>query len=231
MRIGMRRKISFKIIYIKKIIAIIVISATITVLFGSFFFRVYRPYISTIVIGRANNIIQKIINETVLDVVQKDNFDSLVNLIKDSENRITGIETNIIRVNVFKSRIVKDITERLNSINNEKFSVPLFAFLNNPFFSERGPVIFFNIRPVGIIKTDLNSSFVSVGVNQSKHQIDLICNCEILIVMPSFRIEHSVSTTVPVSQTVIVGDVPQTYTNVTTSKEKQDDVVLQLAGN
>ena len=105
------------------------------------------------------------------------------------------------------------------------------AFLNNPFLSEKGPAVYINVRPVGTLDADLKSTFVSMGVNQTKHQIDLTCNSEILIVMPAIQIKHTVSTSVPVAQTVIVGEVPQSYTNVITSQEKLDDTVLQLAGN
>ena len=93
------------------------------------------------------------------------------------------------------------------------------------------PVIHIKLKPVGIINADLKSTFESVGVNQSKHQIDLKFNINVVIVIPDIQIKHTVSSTVPVAQTVIVGEVPQSYTNVTTSPQKLDDTVLQLAEN
>ena len=231
MRVGMNRKLYFKILYWKKIVAIIVVSATAAVILSSFFVRVYKPYITTSAIGRADHIIQKILNETILEILKRENCNDLAVIIRDSEKKITGIEINTVKVNIMKSRIINDITHKLDIVKNEKFSVPLFVFLNNPLLSEKGPVIYINIRPIGTIKADLNSTFVSVGVNQTKHQIDLTCNAELMIVMPTIEIKHKVSATVPVTQTVIVGEVPQTYTNIATSKENLEDVVLQLAGN
>lgn len=231
MRVGMKRKICFKILYFKKIMAIFIIAAMAAVMLSGFFTRIYKPYIESLAIGHANYIMHKIINETVLEVLKLEKYDSFVSIIRDSEEKIIGIETDTVKINMFKSAFVRDIAKKMKSIENERFTIPVLAFLNNPFLSEKGPAVAINVRSVGSLTADLESSFISVGVNQTKHQIDLKCKTEIVIVMPAMQIKHLVTTTVPVAQTVVVGEVPQSYTNVTTSTEKLDDTVLQLAGN
>lgn len=227
----MKKHLCFKVMYFKKIIAIFTVSIILSVALCGFFFDVYQPYIKNIAIGKADYILQKIHNEAIVDVLKKDNYDDLINIIRDSNNKITGIQTNTVKVNMLKSKIVNEITNKLNSIKNKTIAIPLLAFLRNPFILEKGPVLNISIRPISITKTELNSTFISEGVNQTKHQLDLICKTEITIVLPSVRIKHKNSTLIPISQTIIVGEVPQSYTNVTTSQEKLDDTVLQLAGN
>lgn len=231
MRVGVRKRIYFKIMYFKRIVALFLVAAIFAIALCGFFTRLYKPYIKALAVSKADYIINSIINETVLNIIDSGNYNSFENIIKDSSNRITGVETDTLSINKFKSEFVSKITQKVNKIHNEKFAIPLLTFLNNPFLSEQGPVVYIKVKPVGTLKTDVKSSFESAGVNQTKHQIDITCECEIVIVMPALQIKHKVSTSVPVSQTIIVGEVPQSYTNVSTSQEKLEDTVLQLAGN
>jgi len=231
MRIYLRKKTYFKILYLKKVVLIFVIALVVAVLLSSVFTGVLKPYIESLAIGRSNYILQNTINKAVLTTLNTKEYDSFVRVIKNREERITGIETNTVAVNLFKSNVVCSITDNLNKIRHQKFAIPLFSFLNNPFFSEKGPALYIKILPIGTINADIKSTFISVGVNQTKHQVDLHCQTEIRIALPLGKINHKVSATVPISQTVIVGEVPQSYTNVETPKEKFDDTVLQLAGN
>ncbi|MBQ2897494.1 MAG: sporulation protein YunB [Clostridia bacterium] len=227
----MKQKVCFKFVYIKKVIAVLVITMMLGILLSGFFTGIYKPYITSMAVGRTNNLMQNLMNKTVLEIISSKEFDSFVNIIKDNDNKIVGIETDTVKVNEFKSVFLSSITEKIKNLQNERFGIPVLSFLNNPFLSEIGPVIHIKLKPVGIINADLKSTFESVGVNQSKHQIDLKFNINVVIVMPAIQIKHTVSSTVPVAQTVIVGEVPQSYTNVTTSPQKLDDTVLQLAEN
>ena len=47
--------------------------------------------------------------------------------------------------------------------------------------------------------------------------------------MPAMNKKSTVETTVPIIQTVIVGDIPESYTNVDRDGYQFEDDVLQLA--
>jgi len=231
MRIGMKRKVCLKILYLRKIVALMVLVIMITVLLGGFFTNIYKPYITSQAVGRANNLLQTLVNNTVIQTLEDGQYGSFVNILRDDAQKIVGIETDVVKINEFKSLYISRISEKLKSIQNEKFGIPILAFLNNPFLSWCGPAIYINVVPIGTINADIKNSFTSVGVNQTKHQIDLYFKTDVVIIMPALEISHSVSSTVPVAQTVIVGEVPQSYTNVVASDDKLNDTVLQLAEN
>ena len=231
MRIGMKNRICFKILYIRKIAALFIILAITGICVCNFFVKVYNPYITSAAISKANYIIQQIVNKTILDITEKENFSSFIKVLKDEQQNINGIETDVIKINRFKALLLKDISGKFGDLSEQKFSVPLFSFLNNPFLSEIGPYINIRIKPLGMIKADFDSSFVSEGVNQTKHQMDLKFEADVIIVIPGMKIEHSISSDIPGAQTVIVGKVPESYTYISTTEENLEDTVLQLAGN
>ena len=231
MRIGMKNRVCFKIVYVKKLIALFLIFLILGICLCGGFTSFYKPYITEIARSKANNLIQQTVNETVLEITKSEEYSNFVDIIRDSENRITGIETNAIKINKFKSVFLKEIARKFKEISVEKYHISLFSFLNNPFLSETGPFVTIKVNPLSVINAEMVNNFASVGVNQTKHEIDLKCTVDIVIVMPAIKIKHSVTSVLPVAQTVIVGQVPQSYTNVSTDEENLNDTVLQLAEN
>lgn len=229
MRIGMKNRICFKIVYTKKLIAIFLIFMIFAICLCGGFTSVYKPYITEIAKSRANNLVQQTVNETVLEIIKNEEYSGFVEIIRDSENKITGIETNTVKINNFKATFLNEIAKKFKEIGVEKYHISLFSFLNNPFLSETSPFITIRVNPLSVINAEFVNKFVSVGVNQTKHEIDLKCTVDIIIVIPAISIKHSVTSVLPIAQTVIVGQVPQSYTNVSTDEENLNDTVLQLA--
>lgn len=230
-RVFMKQRISVKVIRLKKLILIIIITAMLGVLVSGFFTRIYKPFITSAAIGKTNNVVHKISNDTVLEIIKNFEYKSFVNVMKNETGSISGIETDTIKINKFKSEFLSELSKKMQNLSSEKFAIPILSFFNNPFLSEIGPSIHIRLKPIGVINADVENIFISTGVNQTKHQIDLKYKINILIVMPGIQTEHIVSSTIPVAQTVIVGEVPQSYTNVTTSDDNMFDTVLQLAEN
>ena len=63
----------------------------------------------------------------------------------------------------------------------------------------------------GVTKTDFDEEFIHAGINQVKNRIYIIVTARISIVSSFMTISETVSTEVPVSETIIVGEVPEYY--------------------
>ena len=57
----------------------------------------------------------------------------------------------------------------------------------------------------------VNSEFVSKGINQTIHKINLDLNCKVSILTPIETISETIEATVLLAETVIVGEVPENY--------------------
>ena len=67
------------------------------------------------------------------------------------------------------------------------------------------------ILPIGNIQVKLKDNFESVGINQTRHSIYVDFATKVKIALPFKSGEAEISTTVPLVDSLIVGDVPDTY--------------------
>ena len=61
---------------------------------------------------------------------------------------------------------------------------------------------------------EFNNSIVTAGINQTKHQINLEVIVDIDILVPWGTESSQVMTEILIADTIVVGQVPDTYLNV-----------------
>ena len=88
------------------------------------------------------------------------------------------------------------------------------SITNSKLLSGRGPDIKVRIIPVGSVSTDFSDEFIQAGINQTRHKIYLELKTQVRIIVPLGSDIINVSTRVPITDTIIVGDVPDSYVNV-----------------
>ncbi|MEG0115113.1 MAG: sporulation protein YunB, partial [Hydrogenoanaerobacterium sp.] len=81
--------------------------------------------------------------------------------------------------------------------------------------SGRGPMITFHVLHVGTVKSDIQNSFDSAGINQTRHRLILKTAISITALVPGYSSETKVSTNLCLAETIIVGVVPGAFTTVT----------------
>ena len=84
--------------------------------------------------------------------------------------------------------------------------------------------------PFGKIHVDFETRFMEAGINQTRHEINVTVALDVALLMSNRQTTTAkIETTVPVSETVIVGDVPDSYTNfITDEQHARDDAVNML---
>jgi sporulation protein YunB len=102
----------------------------------------------------------------------------------------------------------------IRSLGAEGITVPLGSITNSKLLSGRGPDIKVKIIPVGSVSTNFSDEFKQAGINQTRHKIYLELETQVRIVVPLGSDIINVSTRVPITETIIVGDVPNSYVNV-----------------
>lgn len=78
----------------------------------------------------------------------------------------------------------------------------------------RGPEVPVRIIYLTSSKVDFRNELTAAGINQTKQQLDLEVTVNIDVLVPWDTESSSVVTEVLIADTVIVGQVPQTYVNV-----------------
>lgn len=144
---------------------------------------------------------------------EKGDMGELIHISYDDEGVITGITTDSVRINAINSELGSRISKALNSIKDNKTSVPVGALSGIDVLSGKGFDIDVYYHNISDVKTELVSTFESCGINQTKHCLKLLIKAEINAVMPGNDINIEVSQEFLISETVIVGKIPGVYLN------------------
>ncbi len=157
-----------------------------------------------------------IISSVINELIEKSNitYDKLVDFEKGEQGRVSALKINIIEINKFKSDLSLKILSRLKDVKQMKVTVPLGTIFSSELFSGRGPKILVNVIPVGSVATEINNEISSAGINQTRHQIILTVRAQISILTALNKISTSVSNDICIAETIIVGNVPESYTNI-----------------
>lgn len=176
-----------------------------------------RPIIKVMSQHQAKIICTQSINEAVNQTLQEDSvsYSSLVSLSRDSQGVVSSVETNITEINRLKANIALSVLQSLRSHGVQDLSIPLGSLLDSQLFSGRGPLVPFKVVPSSSATVDINGKFTSAGINQTIHQILLTVQVDADVVLPRLTAPVSTSTTFVIAETVIVGRVPDAFTEVT----------------
>lgn len=175
-----------------------------------------RPMIETYAVNQASSRVTEIINQSVYQEMSGVgvNYQSLVTLTHDQSGNITSLQTNIVELNKLQSRITQRIIGHVMEFDSQTIKVSLGALLGGPVFSGRGPDIEIKLIPANFIETHIFNSFKDSGINQTRHQVIMDISLTVTAVMPGYRSSTNIDTNVVLAETIIVGRVPEAFTNV-----------------
>ena len=148
-----------------------------------------------------------------LSLVDGVDYNNLVGIEKDSNGNITLLNINPERINKIARKIVNFSYGIMSDIIEKGVQIPMFSFTGIKILSGYGPNVTFKSVRVGNVQTEFVSKFESVGINQTLHSILVEVTCKISIIFPFDKREVSSTTTVLISEAVLVGKVPEVYLN------------------
>ena len=130
---------------------------------------------------------------------------------KDLDGRITALKTNMSEVNRLKTDILNLINDEILSLTTEDLGIPLGSLFLPEFFSGRGPIIPVQILSIRNSDASFSSSFSEAGINQTLQQMTMHVSVDVAVLVLGQTKSFTISSQVVVAETIIVGDVPDTY--------------------
>lgn len=76
---------------------------------------------------------------------------------------------------------------------------------------------------MGSCSARFENQFTQAGINQTTHRVMLYVDVSMSILLPGFRTGTQVSSSFSVAETVIVGDVPDTYTYFDSGRDIEEE--------
>lgn len=175
-----------------------------------------RPVLEATASSQATNLMAQAIDAAVDNCLQENNmsYSDFVTTKTDSAGKITSITSNTATNSRFKRQVVEAVIRQLGALDSGELGVPLGTLTGQPLLSGVGPRVRVRVDSVGEVTADYTNTFTSAGVNQTLHRVCLDINAAVYLFLPGGVLPVSVSSSVCVAETVIVGDTPDTYLNL-----------------
>lgn len=230
MRLGSRRYIFTKVRKRRALFLIVVFAVLCScAVLGCSFFAL-RASVTKMAKSRANEIALLTVNKAISQKLSQENFSysDFVRFTYSADGMVTSVENNLSNISRHNADLALHIGKAIQEISKEKLSIPLGTLSGVDILYGMGPDVPLEIKPYGNANAELKTRFYSAGINQTIFEVCAEVSADISVLMPTIRTGERIKTNVPVISTVIVGDVPDSYTNVERHGFEYEDDVLEL---
>lgn len=173
--------------------------------------------------ARAYSMAVETLNRAVDKVMESGvTYEELMDTQLDGQGKVSMLRANTIRMNALAAETALVAEEELNSFDNQFVEIPLGAALGIRFLSGFGPRLSVQILPVGAVNASFDSEFETAGINQTRHRIFLTLRATVSLIVPTGSQAVEVGSTVPVAENIIVGEVPQSFVDVSDQNDMLD---------
>ena len=175
---------------------------------------VLRRMVTDYAASAARDQVVTTVNDIVKDVMAQSQREGerLVELERDGQGNITAANANVAAVN----RLAAEVLSRTIRQTEEEpltVEIPLANLLGSALLMNRGPAITVHVTMLSSSTASYRSELTAAGINQTRHQLFLDLNVQLSFLLPWQGMDTSVQTQILVSETVIVGQVPESFMN------------------
>ena len=173
----------------------------------------YRTVIQSLAKTQVMNSTSDLTNDAISRQIEEGSirYDRIVFFEKDVNGKITALKTNIGEINRLKTDILGIINQEILALDTSDIGIPLGSLFLPELLSGRGPVIPVRILSIRNSDATFSSDFSQAGINQTIHQVIMEVSVDVAILVLGETDSFTVTSQVVVAQTVIVGEVPDTF--------------------
>jgi sporulation protein YunB len=196
---------------ISKILIVVLIAA---VIIAAYFIldNAIRPTILSLTEARLRAIAVKAMNDAVRETVGSDvGYSDLIDIEKDDQGKIVLVSANAVMMNQLAASTAIAAQEKILNLGEQGIGIPIGTIVGGPLMTGRGPQIYVKFEPVGSVSTDFMTEFEDAGINQTRHKVYLVFDATVRILIGSSPQTVDISSQVLISDTIIIGEVPQSY--------------------
>lgn len=137
---------------------------------------------------------------------------SFLEVEQNAEGQVNAAIANIEALNKVKAGLTGDLNGRLNG--KVTISIPIGSFTDIALLNGRGPSVPVRLQLKTTADVKFTTDFTSAGVNQVCHRILMTVQAQAYSQSNRFQVASQVETATVLSETVIVGTVPNFATGI-----------------
>ncbi len=172
--------------------------------------RNVKPTLLAVSEVQARKIATQAINEAVKNKIKNDiKYKDLIYVNFDKDGKVTMMQANTVMMNSIASDVALEVQENIRNVASKQVKIPIGNALNSNLIT--GPYINLTIVPQGTVTVDFTTEFIESGINQTIHKVYLVIITDVRVIVPLASDVIRIVTNIPVAETIIVGDVPESY--------------------
>ena len=148
------------------------------------------------------------------NILSKYDYSKLISVEKSETDNTNIVSTDVETLNKIVLDLSVNLNEKFKNLEREQIGIPIGAFTGSKYVSGIGPKLKIKIVPSGNVVTEVKTEFESKGINQTIYRIYLETKSRINVLTPYKKISREVESKVLLVETLVVGDVPNTYLNL-----------------
>ena len=166
--------------------------------------------------NKAKILANTVINQTVSTYLAENEivYSDLIKINSTGDEKVTSVEFDTVELTKIKSGIISAVQNNINKSDAVVLEIPIGTISGNQYLNNRGPKIRIELQISSAVYSKISSKFMSAGINQTLHQITLTISADVHFIMPWYRSKGNFETDFLLAETIIVGEVPDAYTNV-----------------
>ncbi|PWM61955.1 MAG: sporulation protein YunB [Clostridia bacterium] len=178
-----------------------------------------RPAMAALAIARIRSVAARAMNDAILESMgDETNYARLIQVHESSE-RVYMLQANTHKMNILAADCAEAAQERIAQMGDQGISIPIGTITGISFLAGKGPSLKVTFSPAGSVQSEFNSEFVSSGINQTLYRVNLLLTASVRLVMPGVSETIFVRAEAAIAESIIVGDVPEVYTNVASEED------------
>ncbi len=152
------------------------------------------------------------VNSAIFEVMLEPiSYGDLVSIEKNADGEITLIAANSMIINKLARDMAQSTETYIEKMGEQDVKIPIGTLSGSPLLAGKGFKVTIRVLPLGSVKCQFVSEFETAGINQTRHKNYLDVVATKSIVLPTSQSIVKTNTPVLVSESIIVGKVPDTY--------------------
>ncbi|MCD7756850.1 MAG: sporulation protein YunB [Clostridiales bacterium] len=172
-----------------------------------------RPIVLELARAELDNLVTAEVNEVCSSLTEAGelSYNDLVQVFYDDSGEVVGMTTDMDMLNALRVSMGREVSTVLDGMERQRVQIPIGAVLNLTVFSSLGPEVSVEILHAGQVGISFESEFQSAGINQTLHQINMVISVDVLLMIPGGVHRQQLTSTIPLAQSILMGDVPESY--------------------
>ena len=198
----------------------IIVSITLAYLNG-----VIKPILCRECEAFAKTMLTEVVSEALAEDKASEYFKDTMQFTYNNDGYVSTYSLNMLNANKIRAFLSKEIISKVKAKNALKLSISAGTLSGITFFYGKGPKVSVDLTALYGITCDLTSEFTDSGINQTLHRLRLEFSANTAVKEPLTSDGIFLKTTVPISETVIVGDIPEAYTLILRADEDDENMI------